>query len=99
MCEGGRGVWYLRADAAASPGPSGASCRAWVVVLCAAPSGVSGWPWDESVGRWLGVDGGVVALLRVGGLGPVWSDAAAPCPTNAREMVGVMACGAEPLPG
>ena len=37
-CEGGRGVWYLPADTAASPGPSGANCRAWVVVPCAARS-------------------------------------------------------------
>ena len=38
VCEGGRGVWYLPADTAASPGPSGANCRAWVVVPCAARS-------------------------------------------------------------
>ena len=49
VCEGGRGVWYLPADTAASPGPSGANCGAWVVVPCAARSerrdgrGVSRW--------------------------------------------------------
>ena len=32
--------------------------------------GASGWSWDESVGWWLGVDGGVVALLCVGGVAP-----------------------------
>ena len=45
--------------------------------------GASGWSWGESVGRFLGVDGGVVALLRVGGLGS--GHEAAPCRTNARE--------------
>lgn len=33
-------------------------------------SGASGWERDESVGRFLGVDGGAVALLPLGGLGP-----------------------------
>jgi len=33
-------------------------------------SGAAGWERDESVGRFLGVDGGAVALLPLGGLGP-----------------------------
>ena len=48
--------------------------------------GASGWSWGESVGRFLGVDGGVVALLCVGGLGSGLE--AAPHPTNARESDG-----------
>ena len=40
-------------------------------------SGASGWERDESVGRFLGVDGGVVALLCVGGVVPGgWLDGA-----------------------
>ena len=39
--------------------------------------GAPGWSWGESVGRFLGVDGGVVALLCVGGVVPGgWLDGA-----------------------
>ena len=89
VCEGGRGVWYVPADTAASPGPSGANCRAWVVVPCAARSERREGGGLVSMVEWL------PCCVWVG-----WGQGTKrrPAVRTRGRMVGVIACGAEPLP-